>query len=522
MTTHHSVVVCSLGLDVGTQSTKCIIYDPSAKIIRGEGSSSNYYVPTTTGRAEQDPAIWIAACKEAILQAQKNQTTTITKAISVSGQQHGLVVLDRDNKIIRPAKLWCDVESAAEAAHLSKLFNTTIVPSFTITKLLWLKNNEPDNYARVRHVLLPHDYVNWWLTGRFCMEASDASGTGFFDPVTKQWDRERINAVDPQIIEWLPSTILGPTDVVGTVLPSRAQELGLLTTNSPQDSSILVGPGGGDNAMSALGCGAVNAGSMVCSLGTSGTLFGPSVEPVHDTTGAICAFCDATGQALPLLCTINCTGATEEVRKMVYWDSQPCHSTGDESENENDILTGNVCEKQHAYLAQLAAEEPAGSSGVTFLPYFSGERTPNWPSASGTILGLRPGLLARPGLLYRAAMEGATFSLLYGTSLLPHKLTELYVVGGGSKNKAWTRILADSFQVPLTIPHQAETAALGAAFQAAAVMLGVDELRTFIKEHAKGIRCCDKNIVVEPNASAKEAYAEAFEKFVALGRKCFV
>lgn len=317
------------------------------------------------------------------------------------------------------------------------------------------------------------------------MEASDASGTGVFDATTREWDAARIDAVDNAIINWMPQRLLRPDEPAGTLLPELAAELGL-----PLD--VLVGPGGGDNAMSALGCGAIKEGSWVVSLGTSGTLFGPAQKPILDTSGAICAFCDATGQALPLLCTVNCTGATEEVKGLTALD--------------------------HDALSALAEAEPPGSCGVTTLPYLSGERTPNWPHATGAILGLRPGLL-RPGVLYRSAMEGATFSLLRGLRLMrAHgvQAKELRVVGGGSKSALWRRIICDSFQLPLFFPVEADAAALGAALQAGAVASG-EPLRDFLEAYAPKM----EEESLQPDASTAEAYEEAYQKFINLGEALF-
>lgn len=359
---------------------------------------------------------------------------------------------------------------------------------FAVTKLLWLKRNEPENYSRIAHVLLPHDYINYWLTGTFTMEASDASGTGVFDPVTRKWDTNRIEAVDEELLNWLPAKVLGPDEPAGTLRAEVALELGL-----PQEG-VLVAPGGGDNAMSALGVGAVEEGVWVLSLGTSGTLFGAAPEPILDKTGTICAFCDAAGQALPLLCTVNCTGATEEVRRL--------------------------CGLDHDQLAMLAAEEAPGCEGVTFLPYLQGERTPNWPHATGTVLGLRPGLM-RLGLLYRAAMEGATFSLLQGLQEMKERggvqTTELRLVGGGSKSQIWRQIIADAFQLPLRFPIETETAALGAALQAAALVTCTAVGKFVANEGQPQL----EQKALQPNLDKANIYNEAFQRFVRLGTSLF-
>ncbi|KAL6784753.1 hypothetical protein ACKKBF_B03065 [Auxenochlorella protothecoides x Auxenochlorella symbiontica] len=291
-----------LGLDVGTSGTKALLYDPDKKQVLGRGSVAYGVQSSRAGEAEQDPAIWIEAVCTASRQALQGLPADQVRGIGVSGQQHGMVVLDKDNVVLRPAKLWCDVTSAEEAEELSRVYGTTLVPSFTATKLLWLKRHEPDVFAQVATVLLPHNYINFWLTGEAVMEASDASGTGFLSENPRLWDWERVKAVDPRLCDCLPP-LRSANEPAGRLQPDAAERLGL-------PAGIVVGPGGGDNAMAALGVGAVEEGTLVLSLGTSGTLFGPSMGLIEDPTGIICPFADATGAWLPLLCTINCAGAT--------------------------------------------------------------------------------------------------------------------------------------------------------------------------------------------------------------------
>lgn len=272
-------------------------------------------------------------------------------------------------------------------------------------------------------------------------------------------------------------------------MPAVAADLGL------GPGVVMVAPGSGDNACSALGAGAVRDGQVIVSLGTSGTLFAKSSAPILDPSGGIAPFCDATGAWLPLVCTLNCTRVLEEVRG---------------------ALQGRLT---HDELTSLAAAVPPGCGGVTWLPYMMGERTPNWPHASGTILGLRAGSLSSPGLLYRAGMEGATFSLLRGLRAMQEKgLTprELRLVGGGAKNRLWRQVLADAFQLPIRLPLEAESAALGAALQAAAVCSGSD-VAEFIQEHEPPV---DDEVVL-PDANVAEQYAAAFQQFIKYGEVLF-
>jgi len=257
-----------------------------------------------------------------------------------------------------------------------------------------------------------------------------------------------------------------------------------------------VATGSGDNMMSALGVGCVAEGQLVCSLGTSGTLFGFSASPVRDPTGAVAPFCDATGGYLPLLCTMNCTQAVAE--------AAAAFGAG----------------RSHDELAADAAQIPPGCHGVRFLPYLVGERSPNWPHASGALTGLRPGLLSQPGLVYRAAVEGATYSLLAGVRRMNElglpPATELSVVGGGSKSAMWRQTIADVFNVTVRRPAETESAALGAALQAAALVTGVPA-REYVLAHppayAEGAEV--------PNPAAVTTHAVSYQKFVAEGKALF-
>ena len=245
--------------------------------------------------------------------------------------------------------------------------------------------------------------------------------------------------------------------------------------------------------MSALAAGAISDGVMVMSLGTSGTIFGYSSNPVFDRSGVICPFCDASGKYLPLVCTLNCTEVPEDVRKGTSHDVQA--------------------------ITRLASEVSAGCQGLNYLPFLRGERTPNWPHASGAFVGLRQDMIRRPGLMYRAALEGVTFSLLSGVNQMKalgvSKVEELIVVGGGSKNELWCQIIADLFDAPVALPSETETAALGAALQAAAVHNGED-IAAFV---ARNVPKMKKRI--SPNSKDAELYREAFERHEALGKKLF-
>lgn len=413
-------------------------------------------------------------------------------------------------QVLRPAKLWCDTEAAAEAAALSAATGVATPAGFTAPKILWLKAREPAVFAAAAHVLLPHDYVNYVLTGVACCEASDASGTGVFDTAARRFDAAACAFVDDRLLgaggdvrgggpgALLPRLAECAESVVGRITASAAQRFGL-------PAGIAVAAGGGDNAMAALGAGAVTKGVLVCSLGTSGTLFGRADAAVRDASGSVAPFCDAAGGWLPLLCTQNCTGPAVEVRAAFG-------------------LTHEAAEA--AATAAIAARAPGAPAEppLVFLPYLTGERTPNWPAASGALIGLRPGSLA-PGPLYAAAVDGAVLALRYGAERMRQAggpaAAELLLVGGAAVSPLWRAALADAMQLPVRAAAEAEAAALGAALQAAAALeaaAGADvTVQSYVAKHAPP----PGDDVTMPDAAKKAYYDAAFAHFATAGEALF-
>ena len=493
----------ALGVDVGTQGTKAILYDLSSKAVAGKGSCSYGLMPQPAGRpnaAEQDPSTWLEGVRVAVKAAleEAGLEPSAIAAVGVSGQQHGMVALDAAGEVIRPAKLWCDVESAKEAKELGAHFGWAMQAGFTSSKVLWMKRNEPDNWARTEHVVLPHDYINYKLTGEIATDPGDASGIGVLDLTTRSFREDLCEFVDPKFRRVLPDVVDPGRGVLGTVTAEAS--CGWLEGLIP--AGAIVSVGSGDNMMSALGAGCVDPGDLVVSLGTSGTVFGYSSTPVIDATGAVAPFCDATGGYLPLLCTMNCTKVVEEP---LLWYG-----------------------RDHEEMVELAADVPPGCDGVRFLPYITGERTPNWPDAAGAVVGIRPGALQNPGVAYRAAMEGATYSLLAGAKRMSElgmpAPREVKAVGGGSKSPLWRQILADAFDVPVRRLKESESAALGASMQAAAAAEGVD-VRAYVRANlatSQAGGCEDgEEEVHSPVPEAVEALRAGYELFVAEGRALF-
>jgi len=439
--------VITLGIDCGTQSLKTVALDgDSGKIVASASKSYDLIEGLPAGHAEQDPAIWWDALCETVTKVLSDLGSRKSEVggIGVSGQQHGFVPLDANHQVIRPAKLWCDTSTTPQCDEIRaklggrektiELAGNDILPGFTAPKILWLKQNEPANFARLAHVALPHDFLNLKLTGALRMEFGDASGTAMMDVRTRTWCPKVCDAIDPRLMEMLPS--LGSSlEPAGTLLPALAADWGL----SPQ---IVVSSGGGDNMMAAIGTANTSPGVVTASLGTSGTIFACADKPVIDPHGEIAAFCDSVDHWMPLLCTMNVTVATEAFRHLFGWD--------------------------HARMDAEISSVPPGADGLLFLPYLQGERTPNLPHGCGVLHGMTTSNLT-PAHMARAAMEGVTLGMAYGLRRMESlglKPTEIRLTGGGSQSPVWRQILADVFGYPVVTMESAEGAALGAAIQA--------------------------------------------------------
>jgi len=436
-----------IGIDSGTQSTKVLVVDARDGKVLGSATQEYDLLPNLPpGAKEQHPHTWREATASGIRRAlrQARASAPEVKAIGVSGQQHGFVPLDSEGEVIRPAKLWCDTSTAAECDEITeklgglkkaiRALGNSVLPGFTASKILWLKKHEPKNYQRLATVLLPHDYLNFWLTGEKVMEYGDASGTALLDVRKRKWSKETIDAIDPDLEGKLPQVIKSDKPA-GFLQASTAKTLDL-------NPGILVSAGGGDNMMGAIGTGNTQAGVITASFGTSGTIYACAEKPVVDPQGEIAAFCDSTNRWLPLLCTMNVTVATEMVREDFAWT--------------------------HERFAAESARIPAGSNGLLLLPYFEGERTPNVPDGTGVWLGVNKRTF-EAGHFARASMEGVTLGMNYGLRRLADlgvQPTQIRATGGGAKSKVWRQIMADIFNTEVVTLKVSEGAAYGAALQA--------------------------------------------------------
>ena len=476
-----------LGIDIGTQSVKVVIYDGDRREWAAVTNAPLKLHQSDGGVAEQKAEWWVEALKNALQQIEPRIRNAVT-AIGVSGQQHGFVPLDHAGRVLAPVKLWCDTSTTVECHEITQAMGgvqaciaesgNAILPGYTVSKVRWLRNAHPKQYADMDCILLPHDYINFYLTGEQCMEAGDASGTGFFDVQTRTWSEKVLRAIDPDrdLRECLPDVAV-KNRAIGGLRTKVADELGL-----PQNTPVSIG--GGDNMMSAIGTGNVQTGVVSMSLGTSGTVYAYSDRAVVDSDGYVAAFCSSTGGWLPLVCNMNCTVGSELLRELFNVDLQTL--------------------EEH-----LQGSTP-GSEGIVTIPFFNGERTPNLPNAKGSLFGLDGGNM-KPENLLRSAVEGATFGLRFGLSKLENlgiEKHELVLTGGGANSKEWRQIVADVCQTPVKLIKNEEGAALGAALQALA-MLGDLDLVELCDVHLETdmTRCCD------PDASAVGLYDELYAKY---------
>jgi xylulokinase len=456
-----SAVAVVAGVDSSTQSTKVELRDVDSGAVVGRVSAP--HPATTPPRSEQDPEAWwraFSSCWAAL-------GSPDVAALAVAGQQHGMVVLDEIGRVIRPAKLWNDTESAPDAAWLvSRLDDgaagwadacgSVPVASFTVTKLSWLHRSEPEAWARLDRVLLPHDWMTYRLTGRCTTDRGDASGTGYWSPADGGYRWDLLAIVDGER-DWtaaLPE-VLGPLDDAGAW------------------RGAVVAPGTGDNMAAALGLG-VNAGDVVVSLGTSGTVYTVSEQPTADAAGLIAGFADATGRFLPLACTLNAMKVTDAIGRLLGTD--------------------------HAELEELALATAPGAGGVVLLPYLDGERTPNRPAATGVLAGLRSDVTREQ--LARAAIEGVVCSLLDALDALNALVPTggaMVLTGGGARSRAYRQILADLSGRAIVVPEVGEAVATGACVQAAAVL---HQRPLGEVQHAWGL---GRGSLIEPGAAASAA-----------------
>lgn len=420
-----------LGIDSSTQSTKAVAVELASGRVVAEGRAAH------SGADIQWPGDWWEALRLAVEPIVAAGLTI--DAISVAAQQHGFVTTDRQGQPLGPAPLWNNTAAAADAERLNAVADfametgTRLVASVTIAKLAHLARTLPEMLTAIDAICLPHDWLTWKLTGKLVSDRGDASGSGWWSPISESPQRHLLELAAGVAFASrvrIPD-VLGPNEQAGALNREAAEFLGLTP-------GIPVGPGTGDNMGAALGIGAA-PGHYVVSLGTSGTAYAVSDEPTADPTGEVCGFADATGRYLPLACMLNCTRVVDAVASLVGMT-------------------------RFEALDRASAVEP-GAAGLVLLPYIAGERTPNLPSASGTLLGITAENL-EPGHLVRAAVDGVAAGLAYCLAALQRVAIEapdIVLVGGGSAHPTWQQAIADATQLPVRVFGGREHVALGAA-----------------------------------------------------------
>ena len=470
-----SVIV---GLDVGTTGVKAIALSPDGEVL---GTATRGYPLSTPqpGWAEQAPETWWEAAEAALAEVSMGREVA---GIGLSGQMHGLVILDAADRVIRPAILWNDQRTAAQCAeieerlgleHLVELTGNRALPGFTAPKLLWLRRHEPEAYARIARVMLPKDYVRLRLTGEWAIDASDASGTLLLDVARRTWSTEVLDALELPA-EWLPPVLESPEPAGACTSLSRGTP---------------VAAGAGDQPAAAVGVGVDRPGPLSVVLGTSGVVLAALDDYAHDAEARVHAFCHAipdTWQAMGVM--LSAAGSLQWLHDTIAPDTP-----------------------FDALVAEAEPWEP-GVEGLTFLPYLQGERTPHAdPDARGAFVGLE--VRHDRGALVRAVLEGVAFGLRDSFDLvraLGAEPTVARVSGGGARSRLWLEILASVLGIPLERTESEEGSAFGAA------LLGGVAAGVFADVHEAVERCVRVGEVVEPDAGDSERYVELQERYRAL------
>lgn len=477
-----------LGLDVGTGGARAVAVDEAGALI-GEASSEYPLYSPGPGWTEQRPRDWWAAAKEALstVAEKTKESGQEVAGLGLTGQMHGAVFLDGAAEVIRPSILWNDQRTAAQCeritqrvgeSRLLKLAGNPALTGFQAPKILWLADEEPENYSRLSKVLLPKDYIRYRLTGEYATDASDAAGTLLLDVKERGWSKEILGVLGLPA-EWFPEVYEGP-EVTGKVSRQAAAETSLPT-------GVPVAAGGGDNAAAAVGTGIVREGLVSSSVGTSGVVFAHAPRFRPDPSGRLHAFCHAVPAAYHLMGVTLSAGASLE-----WW--------------------AGVCKEDIGRLVDEAEEVPPGSEGLLFMPYLSGERTPHLDSSAR---GGFVGLTASHGRehMTRAVMEGVIFSLQQSLQImrgLGIEPAEVRAVGGGARSPLWRRLQADIYGLPVYRMAVEEGPAYGAALLAGVAAGSYRD----VEEASSKVATSEE--VTEPDPGVRELYEEHFELYEAL------
>lgn len=459
------------GLDLSTQSCKLVVIDSvTPEIVHVDSVHYDKDLPDyhtylgvvsglPPGCSESDPHMWIDAV-DRVFSTLRSSPVKIDKirCISVSGQMHGLVALDKQGCLTRPrSKLWNDYSTTEECRILTEAvggkkamiaeISNTQRPGYTAPKILHMMRHEPERYHKTDVFLVVHNYINWYLSGGIkTMEPGDASGTALWNPKTRDWSQKVISAIEPGLREKLPPVF--PSDrMIGPISAHLVKKFGF----SP---GCQIDAGSGDNMYGAVGTGNIAPGMVTVSLGTSGTAATVLTGPFADPEGEIASFCDSTGQYMPLLCVSNLANGYNLLLKQF--------------------------QMSHKDFSQIISQTAPGNEGKVLIPWYSGERTPDLPLAAPLYFGFKPGDFT-PAVFCRAVLEGHILNFYEGFRRLPVKAKEIRLTGGLSQSEAWVQAIADIFETE-TVPVEGEGAALGAALHAAWVWQKVNPPVSNLKE----------------------------------------
>ncbi len=488
-----------IGIDCGTQGTKVIVYNERTKKIISDGYAKHDIIALENGRREQEPKWWIDALDTAMHEALDSlgELRKEIRGIGVSGHQHGLVVLDSKNQVIRPAKLWNDTETAPENARLIEMMGgeqgtiemlgTSIPVGYTASKLMWMKQYEPDLFAKIAMAFNPKDYINYYLTGILATDIGSASGTGYFNVNTLTWSEEVVSLMDSTgVLKKALPHLAADGEPIGTVTREIAMRYSLPET-------VVVSPGSGDNMMASLGTGTVEDGTAAMTLGTSGVInmYSSTNKPFFfDPITQI--QCAGNGGWIPTILTMNAT------------------STSTAYQN----LFGLTVKEFDEYLEKSVP----GAEGVVMVPYLNGERMPAIPNGKGVVAGLTFKTL-QPANLIRSSAESVIFNLRWGRDLLTKntgKIEVMKITGGGSNSAPWRQITADIMNTEIIGVTSKESGSLGAALQAMWVD-GHGDITQLCKDHVE----LDYSKHAVPNPENVEIYNKVYESYLDVRMKMY-
>lgn len=478
-----------LGIDLGTSSVKIIIMNEKGKVVESVSKSYEVSYPQV-GWAEQNPEDWWNSTKEGIKELLRRGTVKAEEinGVSFSGQMHGLVLLDGKDNVLIPAILWCDQRTQKQCDYLnnefgqdklSKYTGNKALTGFTIPKVLWVKENKPEIYSKVAHMMLPKDYISFKLTGSFNSDVSDASGTVMFDVENRKWSKEMLDLLE--INENVLPKVYESWEVVGKISKEASKETGLST-----NTSVIAGAG--DQAAGAVGTGTVDSGVLSVALGTSGVVFACDEKFSVDKENRLHSFCHSNGKWHQMGVMLSAASSLQ------WW-----------VDNVNSDIEGDVFEK----LLLEAENTEVGSNRLLFLPYLMGERTPHSdPNAKGSFIGLN--ITHKRGDMTRSILEGVCFGLRDSLEILKSlgvEVKEVRVSGGGSKSKLWRQILSDVFNLKVDVINSKEGPAYGAAILAA---VGCGLYETVDQACRALINITDSTLPIKENVEKYNKYYKVY------------